>query len=105
MRSETSENRKNTEFSTILEMGLHEAYPHRALADLAHGALKDTHTEHPAALGPQRRWCFRRTGWWRGTQGLGSSATLRLYCRTEYPLNLGSNLVPPGYPLTLGTLP
>ena len=55
VRAGTSENRKNTEFATILEMGLHEAYPHRALADLAHGALEDTHTEHPAALGPQRR--------------------------------------------------
>ena len=39
MRSGTSENRKNTEFATILEMGLREAYPHRALAVLAHGAL------------------------------------------------------------------
>ena len=55
MRSETSENRKNTEFATILEMGLREAYLHRAVADLAHGALEDTHTEHPAALGPTRR--------------------------------------------------
>ena len=55
MRSETSENRKNTEFATILEMGLREAYLGRALADLAYGALKDTHTAHPAALGPQRR--------------------------------------------------
>ena len=59
VRSGTSENRKNTEFATILEMGLCEAYPGRALAVLAHGALKDTHTEHPAALGPQRRWAFR----------------------------------------------
>ena len=98
VRSGTSENRKNTEFATILEMGLREAYPHRALAVLAHGALKDTHTEHPAALGPKRRWPFRRTGWWRGTQGLGSSATLRLYSRTGYPLNLGTNLVPPRVP-------
>ena len=55
MRSGTSENRKNTEFATILEMGLREAYPGRALAVLAHGALENTHTEHPAALGPQRR--------------------------------------------------
>ena len=53
--SGTSENRKNTEFVTILEMGLREAYPHRALAVLAYGALKDTHAEHPAALGPKRR--------------------------------------------------
>ena len=67
VRSETSENRENTEFATILEMGLREAYPHRDLAVLAHGALKDTHTEHPAALGRKWRWCFRRTGWWRGT--------------------------------------
>ena len=50
VRSGTSENRKNTEFATILKMGLREAYPHRDLAVLAHGALKDTHTEHPAAL-------------------------------------------------------
>ena len=71
-------------------MGLCEAYPGRALAVLAHGALKDTHTEHPAALGPKRRWPFRRTGWWRGTQGPGSSATLHLYSRTGYPLNLGT---------------
>ena len=95
MRSGTSENRKNTEFATILEMGLHEAYPGRAPAVLAHGALEDTHTEHPATLGPKRRWASRRTGWWRGIQGPGSSATLRLYmysmyCRTGYPLNLDS---------------
>ena len=51
----TSENRKNTEFRTILEMGLREAYPHRAVAVFAYEALKDTHTEHPAALGPKRR--------------------------------------------------
>jgi hypothetical protein len=70
----TSENRDNTEFATILEMGLREAYPHRALAVLAHGALEDTHTEHPTALGPKRRWAFRRTGWWRGTQGPRSRA-------------------------------
>ena len=98
MRSETSENRKNTEFATILEMGLCEAYLGRALAVLAHGVLEDTHTEHPAALGRKRRWCFRRTGWWRGTQGLGSSATPYLYSRTEYHLNLGTNLVPPRNP-------
>ena len=55
MRSETSENRENTEFATILEMGLREAYAGRGVADLAYEALKDTHTEHPAALGPQRR--------------------------------------------------
>jgi hypothetical protein len=98
VRSGMSENRKNTEFVTVLEMGLREAYPHRALAVLAHGALKDTHTEHPAALGPKRRWPFRRTGWWRGTQGPGSSATPYMYSRTEYPLNLGTNLVPPRVP-------
>ena len=55
MRSGTFENRKNTEFATILEMGLREAYPGRDLAVLAHGALENTHTEHPGALGPQRR--------------------------------------------------
>ena len=95
VRSGTSENRKNTEFVTILEMGLREAYPHRALAVLAHGALKDPHTEHPAALGPQRRWPFRRTRWWRGTQGLGSSATLRLYSRTGVPPKFKYYRVPP----------
>ena len=95
MRSETSENRKNTEFATILEMGLWEAYLGRALADLAYGALKDPHTEHPAALGPQRRWPFRRTGWWRGTQGPGSSATLRLYSRTGVPPKFRYYRVPP----------
>ena len=62
MRAGTSENRKNTEFATILEMGLREAYPHRDLAVLAHGALKDTHTEHPAALGRKRRWCLGERG-------------------------------------------
>jgi hypothetical protein len=35
-------------------MGLREAYPHRAVADFAYGALKDTHTEHPVALGFNR---------------------------------------------------
>jgi hypothetical protein len=85
VRSGTSENRKNTEFSTILEMGVREAYPGRDPAVLAHGALKDTHTEHPAALGPTRRWASRRTGWWCGTQGPGSSTTLRPYCRTGVP--------------------
>ena len=59
VRSETSENRKNTEFATILEMGLREAYPGRALAVLAHGALKDTHTVRPAALGSNRGWRVR----------------------------------------------
>jgi hypothetical protein len=100
VRSGTFENRKNTEFATILEMGLRETYPGRALAVLVHGALKDTHTERPAALGLKRRWAFRRTGWWRGTQGPGSSATLRLYTssRTGYPLNLDTNLVPPRVP-------
>jgi hypothetical protein len=95
-------NHKNTEFAIILEMGLREAYPRRDPAVLAHGALKDTHTEHPAALGPKRRWRFRRTGWWRGTQGLGSSTTLHMYCHTGYPLTLGTfestNLVPPRVP-------
>ena len=100
VRAGTFENRKNTEFVTILEMGLREAYPHRALAVLAHGALKDTHTEHPAALGPKRRWAFRRTGWWRGTQGPGSAATPCLYCRTGYPLNLGTPPVPPKFRYT-----
>ena len=38
MRSETSENRKNTEFATILEMGLREAYAGRALAVVVSGA-------------------------------------------------------------------
>jgi hypothetical protein len=98
VRAETSKNCENTEFATILEMGLREAYPNRALAVLAHGALKDTHTEHRAALGPQWRWAFRRTGWWRGTQGPGSSTTLHPHCRTGYPLNLGTNLVPPRVP-------
>ena len=55
MRTGTLENRKNTEFATFLEMGLREAYPGRALADLAYGALDDPHTEHPTALGPKRR--------------------------------------------------
>jgi hypothetical protein len=85
VRAGTSENRKNTKFATILEMGLREAYPHRAPAVLADEALEDTRTEHPAALGPKWRWPFRRTGWWRGTRGLGSSATLRLYGPTGYP--------------------
>jgi hypothetical protein len=98
VRSEISENRKNTEFATILEMGLWEAYPGRDPAVLAHGALEDPHTEHPTALGPKRKWAFRRTGWWRGIQGLGSSATPYLYSRTGYPLNLGTNLVPPRAP-------
>ena len=55
VRAGTSENRKNTEFATILEMGLRKAYPHRAVAVLAYEALEDTHMEHPAALGPKRR--------------------------------------------------
>ena len=50
MLARTSENRKDTEFATILEMCLRETYPGRDLAVLANGALKDTHTEHPAAL-------------------------------------------------------
>jgi hypothetical protein len=78
-RAGTPEIVKKTEFATILEMGLREAYPGRALADLAYEALEDTHTGHPAALGPKQRWAFRRTRWWRGTQGPGSSATLYLY--------------------------
>ena len=52
----TSKNCKNTEFRTILEMGLREAYPHRGVAVFAYEALKDTHTEHPAALGFNRGW-------------------------------------------------
>ena len=100
VRAGTSENRENTEFATFLEMGLREAYPGRAPADLAYGALEDTHTEHPAALGPKRRWAFRRTGWWRGTQGPCSAATLRLYRRTGYPLNLGTPPVPPKFRYT-----
>jgi hypothetical protein len=55
VRAGTSENRKNIEFATFLDMGLREAYPRRALAVLAYGALEDTYTEHPAALGPKRR--------------------------------------------------
>ena len=55
VRAGTSENRKNTEFTTILEMGLREAYPQRAVADPAYEPLKDTKTEYPAALGPKRR--------------------------------------------------
>ena len=54
VRAGTSENRKNTEFQTILVMGLREAYPHRAVADPSYEALKDTHTEHPAALESNR---------------------------------------------------
>ena len=54
MRAKTSENRKNTEFRTILEMGLREAYAVRAVAVFAYEALKNTHTEHPAALGSNR---------------------------------------------------
>ena len=73
VRAGTLENSKNTEFATFLEMGLCEAYLGRALAVLAYGALEDTHTKHPGALGPTRRWAFRRTGQWRGTQGPGSS--------------------------------
>jgi hypothetical protein len=48
------ENCKNTEFATILEMGLREAYAGRGVAVFAYEALKDTHTEHPAALGSNR---------------------------------------------------
>jgi hypothetical protein len=55
VRAGTSENRENTEFATILKMGLRETYPGRGLAVPAYGALKDTRTEHPAALGPKRR--------------------------------------------------
>jgi hypothetical protein len=53
VRAGTSKNRKNTEFATILEMDLREAYPHRALAVFAYGALTGTHTKHLAALGPK----------------------------------------------------
>ena len=100
VRAETSENRKNTEFATILEIGLREAYPHRGPADVAYQALEDTYTERPATLGPKWRWAFRRTGWWRGTQGPGSAATLHLYCRTGYPLNLGTPPVTPKFRYT-----
>jgi hypothetical protein len=55
----TSKNCKNTEFRTILEMGLREAYPHRGVADLAYEALKDTHTVYPVALGFNRGLCVR----------------------------------------------
>ena len=40
VRAKTSENRKNTEFRTILEMGLREAYPGRVVADAAAGATR-----------------------------------------------------------------
>jgi hypothetical protein len=53
VRAGTSKNRKNTEFAIILEMDLREAYPHRALAVFAYGALTGTHTKHLAALGPK----------------------------------------------------
>ena len=59
VRAGTSKNRKNTEFRTILEMGLRGAYAGRAVADFAYEALKDTHTEHPAALGSNREWHLR----------------------------------------------
>ena len=59
VRAGTSKNRKNTEFRTILEMGLREAYAGRAVAVFAYEALKDTHTEHPAALGFNRGWRVR----------------------------------------------
>ena len=42
-----------------MEMGLREAYPHRGVADVAYGALKDTNREHPAALGFNRGWRVR----------------------------------------------
>ena len=54
VRAGTSKNCKNTEFATILEMGLREAYAGRGVAVFAYEALKDTHTEHPAALGSNR---------------------------------------------------
>ena len=44
---------------TILEMGLREAYPGRVVAVFAYEALKDTHTERPAALGSNRGWRVR----------------------------------------------
>jgi hypothetical protein len=59
VRAGTSKNCKNTEFATILVMGLREAYAGRGVADLAYKALKDTHTEHPAALGSNRGWRVR----------------------------------------------
>ena len=46
-------------------MGLHEAYPGRAIADLAYGTLVDTHMEPPADLGPKRRWSSITTAWSR----------------------------------------
>ena len=75
VRAGTSENRKNTEFRTILETGLREAYPGRAVADLAYEALKDTHTKHPAALGSNRGWHVRNVNGvvaWRPRTGLVS---------------------------------
>jgi hypothetical protein len=56
VRARTPKNCKNTEFRTILEMGLREAYAGRGVAVFAYEALKDTHTEHPAALGFNRGW-------------------------------------------------
>ena len=59
VRAGTSKSCKNTEFRTILEMGLREAYAGRGVAVFAYEALKDTHTEHPAALGFNRGWRVR----------------------------------------------
>jgi hypothetical protein len=50
--TDTSKTPKNTEFRTILKLGLGRAY--LGLANLAYGALKDTHTEHPVAFGSNR---------------------------------------------------
>ena len=50
----TSKTPEKPEFRTILKLGLGEAYPWRGAADLAYGALEDTHTEHLAALGSNR---------------------------------------------------
>ena len=62
VRSGTSENRKNTEYQIILEMGLREAYPRRAAAVFAYEALEHTHMEQRAALGGlgSNRDCFIR---------------------------------------------
>jgi hypothetical protein len=54
VRAGTWKNCKNTEFVTILEMGLHEAYAGRGVAVFAYEAIKYTHRKHPAALGFNR---------------------------------------------------
>ena len=45
---------EKTEFRTISKLGLGEAYPGRRPADLAYGALVDTHTARLAVLGSNR---------------------------------------------------